>query len=337
MSRDQDTVTWFNVRDIAPQLRLAARDAAKKAITAVHRANQDSIPSEDPAPYRARLLVADQAHAGAPPHAFDVLARDVSLDHLEAALKDMGVPRSHMVPVGEEAGGGTQLIRPQTYLLRQDALDGTNNAIRLWQNFSSVQLIDHVHAVDSDRLRARHLAGAIAVSNGWTVSWCHWSTFNPRERRYERIIGSVYLDGTPWGAPEIEVNALQWDRAAGTVAAVAASPSRLQLLNETLERIKVEPSALYNVGGTPLAPALVSGAIECVIEPNPVSLHDSALLLPHQILGGMVTDLEQKQLDYLAKYESSALELSPGAKPINGYIAWAVPRISTEQGGPGGP
>jgi hypothetical protein len=165
------------------------------------------------------------------------------------------------------------------------------------------------------------------------VSWVHTSVFVRSRGRYLSIRGRVYLEGAPWGIPETELQGRRWDRAAGTVAAVAASPERRKKLQEVLDRLSLVPDALYTLGGTPLAPALIGGDLEMLIEPNAVSLHDSALLIPHQILGGEITDLRLKPFDYLGEYERCALTLSPDDKPIEGYIAWGDAAAALGQAG----
>ncbi|WP_144880691.1 hypothetical protein [Microbacterium paraoxydans] len=53
-----------------------------------------------------------------------------------------------------------------------------------------------------------------------------------------------------------------------------------------------------------------------------MTLHDSMHLIPHQLLGGRVRDLDDvAPLDYLALCEREAVNLDPKVKPVPPYIA----------------
>lgn len=85
-----------------------------------------------------------------------------------------------------------------------------------------------------------------------------------------------------------------------------------------------EPLQFYSTAGTPLAAALLTGRISVLVEPHPVSLHDAALLLPHQILGGEAFSATTgRPFSPLDVYERNADDLRPEAKPFTeGYLVW---------------
>ena len=168
------------------------------------------------------------------------------------------------------------------------------------------------------------MAGAIMSVTGWCTSWAQWSAYDDALARDRHVRGSVFVSNANWGVPEREVDERRGDRAHSAVAAVATSVERHAATVAVLERLGiVKPSAFYTVAGTPIAAALIGGRISMVVEPCAVSLHDSALLIPHQILGGVATTAGGAPLNPLAVYEQTADDLRPDAKPFtDGYIAW---------------
>ena len=227
-----------------------------------------------------------------------------------------------VIEVGEEAGTPTRLLNPGDLLVRLDVLDGSTNAKVTMSDFSSVALVDRIpHRMASGRRRGHHVAGAITVATGWTISWENQGRYEADRDDYRPITGDVYVSAEPWGVPEFELPTPSWIRRAHSSSAVASKRRRL---DEALRILGVQEAddVFYNFGGTPIVAALLMGQLENVIEPSWVTLHDSAHLIPHQLLHGAIerTD-DHDPLDYLALYEANALNLDPTHKPVPPY--WA--------------
>ncbi len=315
-----DVGTGPNAHFVANVYRQIASRAAQASARAVNNATWVSL-QEIEADNAVDVLSFSTDHSGDAPIKIDVDAHEAGWAVCQAELRAFLPRERQILDVGEESGTPTKQLLPGTIICRQDPLDGSTNARVMFANWGSVVLIDEVRHDGRNGLRGRHCAGAIAMSTGWTVSWLNDSRYDHTRHRYNNLRGQVFIEGNGWGFPETQLHDARWDRLKGSVAAVASKPERymatLQALGGT------HPGQLYNVAGTPLVLGLLAGDIERVVEATPVTLHDSALLLPHQLLGGRITDLEGGALDYLKLYETHSLNLNPKNKPINGYIAWA--------------
>lgn len=262
----------------------------------------------------------DPDHPGSPAKALDIYARDAASNSLRRSLfHDLGAADDRLIFCGEEASDTTTFLQNDRYLLRLDALDGTNNSVAFWTGYASVICIDQIRRSGASE-RARHLAGAIATPQG-IISWTNNSRFDRTVRGYPVVHGGVFFEHPQYMA-ERQVRKRTWSRAK-VIAAVAHTEDRYnRVLEIAKQRGLGDFRRFYTAGGTPLAPALVGGEVGAVIEPHDVTLHDSALLIPHQLLGGVTTDLQGDPLNYLALYEASGLHLNPNHKPVPGYIAW---------------
>lgn len=131
----------------------------------------------------------------------------------------------------------------------------------------------------------------------------------------------MYFSNTIRGVEEFQLSDPRWDRRAHTYAAVASKRQRLDALLSSIGAPNTD-DVIYNVAGTPVVAALLAGALSKNIEVEAVTLHDSMHLIPHQLLGGRVHDLNKLgPLDYLALYEHEAVNLDPKVKPVPPYIA----------------
>lgn len=72
-----------------------------------------------------------------------------------------------------------------------------------------------------------------------------------------------------------------------------------------------------------MAPGLLLGQVGSVIETQPVTLHDSAFLIPHVLLGGRVDGLTSGPIDYLGLYESNCTSFDATDTPIPPYVAYS--------------
>lgn len=318
-----DRTTGIQIRsEIA---RHAAVLAAREAQKAIVLSLVDQIPrdeyDEDAAAGPRPILNHDPGHPGSAAEDIDVEAHRAAVETLVEELgRDLGLPRNKMILAGEEVPARTTHLSHNDFIARLDACDGTTNSLLYWSGYSSVVLIDQVRLRADGRRRARHLAGAIGGPQGY-LSWTHDSTFDPGLDRYPQVIGKVYFEH-PQFVTERRIPTRRWSRNSGTIAAVAHSAERYDQVRRIAAAHALEVDRFLSAGGTPLAPALVGGNVGAIIEPHHVTLHDSALLIPHQLLGGAITDLGGKPFDYLHVYENHGLTLDPNDKPVHGYIAW---------------
>jgi hypothetical protein len=313
----------------ADQLDIRAEFARRTAVDAAKAAHETIVLgllavfdrdeySEDLDPLW--ILNEDPDHPGSPAKRLDIDARDAASDSLRGGLERDATVKN-LIFCGEEVPDRTIVLNQDDYLLRLDALDGTHNSLAFWTGYSSVICIDQVR-VSRAGSRARHVAGAIATPQG-IVSWTNNSRFDRDAHGYPHVVGDVFFEYSPF-MPERQVHTRTWSRSADVIAAVAHTEERYQDVREvaarhsSLEKIQ----RFYTAAGTPLAPALIGGEVGAIIEPHHVTLHDSALLMPHQLLGGVTTDLNGQPLNYLGLYEANGLRLDPNDKPIPGYIAW---------------
>ncbi|OBI00008.1 hypothetical protein [Mycobacterium sp. E2733] len=305
--------------EFARRAAVAASKAAQHTIVLALLAVFDQDEFADRPTYPA--VNKDSAHPGDPAIPLDLYARDAAIGSLRHELaRNLGVNEDKLTFCGEEASATTILLENDRYLLRLDALDGTSNSVAFWTGYSSVVCIDQVRRAEWG-LRAHHLAGAIATPQG-IISWTNNSRFDHTLRAYPLVQGHVFFEYPQYMA-ERKVHKRTWSRSADVIAAVAHTEERYkQVLEVAKERGIGTFRRFYTAGGTPLAPALVGGEVGALIEPRNVTLHDSALLIPHQLLGGVTTDLTGEPMNYLALYEANGLELNPNYKPVPGYIAW---------------
>jgi len=304
--------------DVDALRRVAVRAAEASNDAVIRRQLQALRPSEDLIDLAGLTFAAD--HAGDTPIPLDAVAREAVREVLERELPRIVGDRRHH-EAGEEAGGGTAVVRRGDFIHRTDDLDGSTNADCLLNNYSAVVGIDIVReAVGPDR-RARHLVGAIALSTGITVSWINDSQWVPQLRQHRSHRGRVYFSSGTRGIPEFEIGDARWDRRARTYAGVASKRARLDALLVAIGG--ADPSdVIYNVAGTPVVAALIAGALGENIEVEKVALHDSMHLIPHQLLGGEILHgTTREPLDYLALYERETVNLDPRSKPVPPYIA----------------
>lgn len=304
------------LRALAEDYRQIAKKGTIAAMSAVKAELFEGIPQNDGAPERA--LSYNPAHSGDTPEPIDAVATAAAEDVVRTELRARGIHDREILSAGEEAGNGTHLVKPETYLHRSDSLDGSTSALARLLGHSSVCAIDRSRSDGT----ARHYAGAIYNSSGWLVSWEHYSARNVARGSYPRLAGAVFISNPAWDLPEIELTAIRWDRREATLAAVAHNQSRRAGVEAIADRLGIaHDSAFWTAGGTPLAPALLCGQIGALIEPNAVSLHDSLLLLPYQLLGGEILTPVGDPMDYMHIYEANALDMNPGARPVKGYVA----------------
>jgi hypothetical protein len=306
----------------ANRARKIAKAAAEGTMDQIVAEFFRNVDAEEPAEDDS-MLQWDSNHPGERPINLDADAKVIARKLAADALRKAGYPEDICKFCGEEAGSGTQRIRVGDIIIRQDVLDGSKLAERVMTDFSSVHLTDKVRTLNSVGPRTRHLGGAIVAANALSISWANHSQYLGERHWYPRPEGVVYLDGHRWGQPERRVRGLSYNRHEGTVAAVAAKPEKKRLLDQILAGLGIEPETVVTVGGTPLVASLITGAISMIVEPNPVTLHDSALLIPFQLLGGCITDTDGVPLNYLKLYEQNAHIMDPKHTPIPGYIAWA--------------
>lgn len=263
----------------------------------------------------------DPNHPGDAPIKLDASAKRVAHREGTSRLKKLGYPTDEVVFGGEEGGYGTQSVSSGNLIVRQDVLDGSKNALRVMNEFATVHLLDKSRSVNPPR--TRHYAGAILAANGFEVSWQNHSRFADQNLWYPRFDCEVYVAAAGWGQPSRRVRGLSYTRDPGTVAAVAHKTDKKDKLDQLLAQLGVQPKSVFTVAGTPLVSGLLAGEIGMIVETEPVTLHDSALLIPFQMLGGYVTDLNCQRLNYLKIYEQNAHILRADHKPIPGYIAWS--------------
>lgn len=306
--------------------RVAARDSADAAVRAVITSQVRELRGDDSSDITGSLIHSP-THSGDTPIPLDAVARETSWHEMKAHLERFTDNGRHLVEAGEEAGVGTRVLRPGTIIARLDALDGSTNAGSTMSNWSSVALVDEVRVPEGPLARVHHHAGAISISNGWTVSWVNESKFDNARQRYNHVRGRVFMSLPAWGVEEFEVSDARWDRRPNSFAAVASRRRRFESVINILDRVWDNDPLLYNVAGTPIVAALIAGQIENNVEPMWVTLHDSAHLLPHQLLQGFLRGIETgAPLDYLSLYERNAINLDPSHAPVPPY--WASAGIS---------
>jgi hypothetical protein len=122
------------------------------------------------------------------------------------------------------------------------------------------------------------------------------------------------------------------DRHPGSIAAVAYSKSRAERIMPYVEAAwqvssisggKRLRGRYFNAAGNPIVFGLILGQLEVVLEPESTTLHDSAFLAVHEILGGNIVRLEDLEpLNYIELYQKHAPNLDGTFKPVPPYIAY---------------
>lgn len=264
-------------------------------------------------------------HPGDPADWLDFDARKAAQETLQEHMSiSFGVDPTNLIFCGEEAPDINTRVGHGDFLCRIDALDGTKNSLAFWTGYSSVICIDQARIYPEVPPRARHLGGAIATPHG-IVSWTNTGSFDRKMNRYGRVNGKVFFEH-PLYMDEREILSRSWStRATNVVASVAHDDDRYWAARKVMDDFGIRPERFYTAGGTPLAPALIGGQLSALVEPHNVTLHDSALLMPHFLLQGKISTPVGADLDYLALYESNGLNLNPNHRPVPGYIAWGGP------------
>ncbi|PBI91967.1 hypothetical protein BKP42_53860 [Rhodococcus erythropolis] len=305
-SDPDDRTTNIHIR--AEVCRHAAVLAAKNAQKKIALALFDQLPhdeyDEDAVTAPHPILNHDPDHPGSAAENIDVAAHSAAVSSLAHDLRrDLGITSEELVLAGEEVPERTKFLNHNAYLARLDACDGTTNSQLYWNGHSSVVLLDQVRLGRDGSGRARHLGGAIACPHA-IISWTNSSPFDQVLGRYPQVSGYVYFEH-PQFIGEQRIHARRWSRSTGTIAAVAHSDERYQQVRKIATAHALDVKRFLSAGGTPLASALLGGNVDAIIEPHHVTLHDSALLIPHQLLGGAITDLDGKPFDYLHLYETT--------------------------------
>jgi len=310
---------WTDANDLANYYRALAVKAVSTCITSVIEglvAPLDFINEPDEAPARIR---ARSGHRGEPTRPLDERAASTLSQFLVEAKRGHRILHEY-VEIGEEQHRPFDPQTPDLLLIRSDVLDGTTNAVTLLDSWATAVLLDLA------RRRApghfRHLAGAIGTSAGWVVSWTNVST-RAGVGRYRDVRGSVYIENVlhHYLSSSSAVRRFQLGSlTAGNpnrIAAVAAPSGRRGKLSDKFGEV-IHESWFWSGAGNPLAPALLAGELGAVIEPEFVTLHDSAYLIPFTILGGEVADWSGLRIQVLDHYEEYAVD--PGA-PMPPFVA----------------
>ena len=258
-------------------------------------------------------IISRWGHQGDPTRSIDVIAHDALRNFLTHRWCHPYSPRI----VGEEV---SEPINPRDTgiaLIRSDPLDGTTNSLTLLDNWATVVCIDIPRKRRPGHFR--HMAGAIATSAGWVLSWDCKSHYCEDGIRAGSD-ASVFLQSLPIHFFSAGEEPRRWQLRALTLgsedrlAAVCAPAKRRHDLDERFGG-HLECMWLWAGAGNPLGPALLAGELGGIIEPEPVSLHDSAFLIPFELLGGTTVTLEGKKFSPLDTYESSALSAEEKSMP----------------------
>lgn len=307
------------VERLAKAMRGLAICGAESAMEAVIRDLLSVVDEED---REAGILSQDPRHAGTPARRVDALAQAAAREGAArrwAELYDEVADRvGGVVYVGEEAGNQTQMIKPRTIVVRFDPLDGTTNAVNIVNTFVSVATVDIILGLNE---RPRHLAGAI-IGGEIDVSWAHWSRNSKQTGAYIRPLGEVFVRSVRAGTGWLRLDVSQDERDTSSVASVAASAKRFAAFSQFRNEVFRKGGVVYHLAGNPLCAALLLGHVGALVETQHVTLHDSALLIPHWLLGGKIDTLDGESFAYLLTYEENAANFDPGAKPIPPYIAY---------------
>lgn len=308
------------VRDMARAARAVAVSAAENALETVVAELMKVVDDDDDR--LPVVLSQDPKHPGAPARPIDAMAQTAVRRGAESAIEERDAVFSGRVSqicyVGEESGSQTQLIRPGTLVVRSDPLDGTSNAVNLLQGYCSVVTVDYI---DIPGKRGRHLGGAI-LGGDIDISWEQWSRRSQTGDGYHNALGRVYVRSvrlrTEWRAAEVS----QEYRVMANMASVAASESRFRELEAYREAAFAAGGIVYHLAGNPFCAALLFGEVGSFVEIKDVTLHDSAYLIPHWLLGGATEGLDGSPLNYIDLYEENIANFDVSAKPVPPFVAF---------------
>lgn len=211
---------------------------------------------------------------------------------------------------GEERPAGLVNWMPGTVIVESDPVDGSHQVRDLGAG-SAIAL----SAWKIDRHgRLRHLAGVILRIDGTMVSWTVPDArvivrvpFYDGERRYELRGGDIRL-----GNPKV-------------VACVGAIGPQLSKIAELDQVICAERRlAVYNQAGTPTTVSLLLDDLSAVFEPQHAKVWDALGLVPVQLTGGAIFDMDGRPRNVIADMEAQT-GLSPAKRRIEPYIAVSHP------------
>jgi hypothetical protein len=104
------------------------------------------------------------------------------------------------------------------------------------------------------------------------------------------------------------------------IASVAVSRERRAEVSRRFGALLDSEISYWNIAGNNAATALLAGDLGAIVEVKPVTLHDSAFLVPYTILGGKTYYLDTgKSFNYLDLYE--AMATGEKAKPVMPFVA----------------
>lgn len=276
-------------------------------------------------------ILSRPGHRGDPTRDIDVKAHSALKEFMRRKWR---LPYNYYI-VGEEANEPVDLNDRTAVLVRSDPLDGTTNCVTLLDSWATVVCFDIARKNRPGRFR--HVAGAIATSAGWLLSWSCQSEYLSDGRRVSDGASTVYLQSVPIHFFSLGEPARRWQLSSLTpgnprrVAAVCASSSRRA---EVAQRFlgRLDDMWLWSGAGNPLGPALLAGELGGILEPSAVSLHDSAFLIPFQLLGGKITTLQGARFSALDAYEAAVTRTDD--KPIPPFLAYKEPSLPAQLGIP---
>jgi hypothetical protein len=268
----------------ARELRAIAALTARTTFHFVWRSADAAMHVDDPSIWK--VAHSQPGHEGSPALEIDVLAHEVMHRTVDELVG------TEPVIFDSEEGANAFIAKEGRIMGIADPLDGTANALSLGAGYASAILLGSLSRDE----RYEPIGGAVATL-GWTVSWM---LLGPGS-------GEVFLGSDPLAGglspeeepvPMNETDRLTWMSriVAGdpeTVAVVAAPGRRRRQLEEQFDL----PGRTYTIAGNPLLPKLLRGGIGAVVELNDVALRDAIFLLPHERLGGLVTDLDGTPID----------------------------------------
>ncbi|ANZ42314.1 hypothetical protein BBK82_46760 [Lentzea guizhouensis] len=268
-------------------------------------------------------------HRGEPTRDIDFKAHSALKEFLR---RRWVLPHNYYI-IGEEANEPINLRDQNAVLVRSDPLDGTTNCVTLLGSWATVVCFDVARKNRPGRFR--HVAGAIATSAGWLLSWSVWSDYRPDGTRNSFGKTTVFLQSIPIHFFSSGEPARRWQLSSLTkgnprrLAAVCASASRRA---EVLQRFQadMDDTWLWSGAGNPLGPALLAGELGGILEPSAVTLHDSAFLIPFELLGGTTVTLDGSPFSALDAYEAAATR--PDDQPIPPFLAYKEPRLAGRLG-----
>jgi hypothetical protein len=161
-----------------------------------------------------------------------------------------------------------------------DPLDGTTNARTLMDGFAVAAMVCDLRSNE----RFRHIAGAIASSDGTVMSWTECGPVrlvNLLARKSDGQFGQVAVARVRAGNPD-------------RIAMVGSSSTRRDLLRAAAAD---DSSWICSFGGNPVGKALLLGDLGSAIETHSVERWDAIMLWPLQFAGALVTTLAGERID----------------------------------------